>query len=148
MCNTVYYSLMSACSVCQNVSFVSWTTWSANCTNTHTETFPFPIPTYITVPHYAYLDVVTGNTFDVTAAENAGGPESTAPPTATSTTIVTATSTPIAQSSKLNAGAIAGSVVGGVVFLGIVAGLAFMQGRKFRPSHPAFSKYYAYGRDQ
>ena len=56
--------------------------------------------------------------------------------TATLTT-ATATSTPIARSSKLNTGVIAGGIVEGVVFLGIVAGLAFMRHRKSKPSQPA-----------
>jgi len=93
---------------------------------------------------------VAANTFNVTAAESAGGPESTpgSQPTGSSTTAAAIATSPStakakAKSSKSNAGAIAGGIVGGVIFLGIVAGLAFfiMRRRTSRPSQPMPSTY-------
>jgi hypothetical protein len=95
----------------------------------------------------------TENTFNATAAESAGtfvepiclhllisasgGPESVpGAPTATSTSTAQAK----AKSSNSNAGAIAGGVVGGIVFFGIVAGFAFMMMRR-RKSQPTASTF-------
>ena len=54
-----------------------------------------------------------------------GGPESSSVPQATSSTVLipTSNSNSVATSNNLNVGAIAGGVVGGVFFIGIVGGL-------------------------
>jgi hypothetical protein len=144
-----------------------------NCTNVFIETYNETIPSTIVVPHYAYLDVVTGDSFNVTAAESAGGPESSPLPSATSSTSTSATSTPatvtgttfisfggpepspfvtststpitvIATSKKSNLGAIIGGAVGGVAFLGIVVGLiAFIFLRRRRRPAATPSTYYS-----
>lgn len=125
-CSTVYYSLLSACAACQGDSFIKWSTYKTNCTVVYDQVFTNPIPSNVKVPHYAYLDVVSSDTFNITLAENAGGTESTAVPTPTgSNTNSPPSPTTSAQSKKKsNAGAIAGGVIGGIVGLAILAGLA------------------------
>ncbi|KAF8201562.1 hypothetical protein BJ912DRAFT_506116 [Pholiota molesta] len=56
-CNTVTYSLMSACGACQGRTYLSWSVWSANCAMVYTDTYPEPIPSGVSVPGWAYLDV-------------------------------------------------------------------------------------------
>jgi len=141
-CSTVYYSLLSACAYCQNQTYLDWSIYDVNCTVLYNQVFTEPIPSSIVVPHYAYLDVVTGNSFSVVAAENAGGPESSSVPQATTTsskTTVTSTAPAhtTAPSKKLNIGAIVGGVVGGIAGLVAIGGLiAFAVLRCRRPSVP------------
>jgi len=73
----VYYSLLSACANCQNRSWLHWSPdYDANCSTIYDQTFHDTIPLGTKIPHYAYLDVITDNNFNVMAAENADGPES------------------------------------------------------------------------
>ncbi|OAX38931.1 hypothetical protein K503DRAFT_865799 [Rhizopogon vinicolor AM-OR11-026] len=142
-CNTVTYSLVSACGDCQNRTYEAWSSWSFNCSTIYNSTYPMDIPTGTTVPHWAYLDVVTNDTFNPSLALQAGdSPESTATKVqSTGSTIPSTTSlfslTPspnIATSSAAqsttstskssNVGAIAGGVVGGVVGIAAIVGLA------------------------
>jgi len=143
-CNTVYYSLLAACSVCQGRLFLTFSGITSNCTTVYLQQFPKDIPYDTAVPHYAYLDVITNGTFDVTRAQAAGGPESTSPPKATYYPTLTASSTttgPSAHSNSTttakttNVGAIAGGVVGGVAGLAILAVLIFFLLRH-RPAPP------------
>jgi hypothetical protein len=151
-CSTVYYSLLSACAYCQNETYLDWSIYDVNCTVLYSQTFLDPIPSSIVVPHYAYLDVVKGNSFNVSAAMVAGGPESTpvSGPTGPTTPAITSTSTPTsssaaATSQKLNVGAIAGGAVGGVAFVGIIGALIyFATMRRRRPSVPTPSTYTAF----
>lgn len=141
-CSTVYYSLLSACAYCQNQTYLDWSIYDVNCTTLYNEVFIDAIPSSTLIPHYAYLDVVTGNSFSVVAAENAGGPESSSVPQATTTsskTTVTSTAPAhtTAPSKKLNIGAIVGGVVGGIAGLVAIGGLiAFAVLRCRRPSVP------------
>ena len=34
-CNTVRYSMVSACGLCQNATIISWTSWATNCTSVY-----------------------------------------------------------------------------------------------------------------
>jgi hypothetical protein len=77
--------------------------------------------------------VSINNTFQVVVAESAGGPESTAPPSATNTGTTSSTSKS-SHSSKTNAGAIAGGVVGGVVGAALLAALLFFFYTKYNGS--------------
>ncbi|KAF8911957.1 hypothetical protein CPB84DRAFT_1841675 [Gymnopilus junonius] len=140
-CSTVYYSLLSACATCQNADFITWNLYKTNCTVVYDEVFSNPLPPNVPIPHYAYGDVVTPGTFNVTFAETAGGAESTALPSPTgsssgSTPSPTTTSQP---TKKSHAGAIAGGVVGGVVGLALLAGLTFWFLRSRRPPAPALT---------
>jgi len=60
-CNTVVYSLMSACDACQDALWFSWKTWSVNCTAVDPPTtFSNIIPNGTRVPGWAFLDVTKG----------------------------------------------------------------------------------------
>ncbi|KAJ3509632.1 hypothetical protein NLJ89_g5121 [Agrocybe chaxingu] len=143
MCSSVTYSVISACGGCQSRNFANWTTWSQNCPLVSLGSFPRPIPDGTEVPVWALINpVATNNTFDPVAAVQVlnGFPLPTPssvsplpPPVTTSRTSSTdtlgaSTFTPSATSvpqtseggSRSNAGAIAGGVVGGLVFLAIV----------------------------
>ncbi|KAI6109518.1 hypothetical protein EDD16DRAFT_673721 [Pisolithus croceorrhizus] len=139
-CNTVTYSLISACSICQNSTYIAWSSWSYNCSTVYSG-YPENIPTGTAVPQWAYQDVEPTDDFNVTVAQAVGdSPESTATaaqstvtsiPTATSTAAsLTAapssstTSSPQSASKSSNTGAIVGGAVGGVVGLAAIVGLA------------------------
>ncbi|KZP19527.1 hypothetical protein FIBSPDRAFT_932822 [Athelia psychrophila] len=87
-CSTVTYSLMAACTYCQNgVGWISWSEWSGGCTKTTLaiSTYPAPIPNITSFPSWAYLNVTVAGTFDPSQAAAATGVESTAPsPTSSS----------------------------------------------------------------
>jgi len=152
-CSTVYYSLLSACAYCQNQTYLDWSIYDQNCTDVYDQIFIDPIPSTIVVPHYAYLDVVTDNTFNVNAAMNAGGPESSPGPQATSSTTAKATATATATntsvpgtSKKLNIGAIVGGAVGGVAVVVLIVGLIVFLIRRRKqtvttPSTTTFAPY-------
>jgi len=159
-CSTVVYSLVSACATCQNRTIEGWVAWSGNCTSVYISQFPEQIPPATAFPGWAYLDVVTSDTFSKVAAEadisapessgtatkptgtvpsTAGTPTATLPLASTPTTGGDGSSpTPTAVFKKSsNAGAIAGGVVGGLVGLGLIAGLCaffFMRRKKVAPS--------------
>ncbi|KAJ8590350.1 hypothetical protein M405DRAFT_816399 [Rhizopogon salebrosus TDB-379] len=158
-CNTVIYSMFSACATCQNGTFQNWSAWSVNCTQVHYSTFPLNIPSGTVVPHWAYLDVVTSDKFNATAAQLAGDtPESTATQaqstssivsstasvSASLTTIVTGSSTAQTPSSTSTSkgshvGDIAGGSVGGVIGIAIagIAAWLFVRRRRSRRRTPS-----------
>ncbi|KAH7929700.1 hypothetical protein BV22DRAFT_1002169 [Leucogyrophana mollusca] len=165
-CSTITYSMISACSLCQNNTNEIWSTWSFNCSTIYTNcSFPYDIPTGTAVPKWAYLNVLPSDYFNITLAQAAGdSPESTAtrvqstggiPPSssapATSTFHTTGTPSAPAQStssgsSSSHAGPIAGGVVGGVVALAAIgAALAFYFVRR-RRSHVAPSAAFSENR--
>ncbi|KAF8163454.1 hypothetical protein B0H34DRAFT_324144 [Crassisporium funariophilum] len=133
-CSSVTYSMVSACGGCQGRSFSNWTTWSQNCPTNSFMIFPRDIPAVTEAPEWAYLNLtVSNNSFDPLIAQQSlsGSPIPTAPiasstsETSTSTSVLSTTSTSPSSSSsgeksKSNAGAIAGGVVGGLVFLAII----------------------------
>jgi len=154
-CNTVVYSLISACADCQGSFYSTWDDWSMNCTGVYIQTFPEAIPAGTAVPAWAYEDVLIAGTYSPAAAESDSGPESTAPTstrTATSTRTTTTVSTPfpsitigpvtISSSKKVNAGAIAGGVVGGLAGLAIIGGLIAFLVMRNRRSQTAPSAAY------
>ncbi|KAG1746114.1 hypothetical protein EDB19DRAFT_377934 [Suillus lakei] len=160
-CSSVTYSLTSACGVCQGLIPVTWSSWKTYCSTAFTQLYPTTIPTGTAVPNWAYLDVVTGNVFNATAAQlNGDLPESnatvplstTSTPTSTtslstsvhtsstslSTSVsasTTSTGSSTSTSKSSNVGATAGGVVGGIVGVGAIAGLAawfFIRRRRSR----------------
>jgi hypothetical protein len=143
-CNTVVYSLISACADCQGRMYDSWSAWSVNCTNVFHSSFPDAIPSGTAVPAWAYLDVLSSNNYSAAQAmADVDAPESTPPAAATvtspqTTTIFTYTPTasPTAASShSVNVGIIVGGVIGGLVVLGLVGGgIAWLVLRKKRDS--------------
>jgi len=140
-CNTVVYSLVSACADCQGGNWILWSAWSSQCPSVALSTYPKSIPDHTRIPHWAYLDVVTSNNWNESASEIAGDyPEVT--PTAPS--IVQASSTAAPQNSSSsnsnqnnsssNTGKIAGGVVGGVVGAALLAAfiLWYLRRRRLR----------------
>ncbi|KAI0352710.1 hypothetical protein OH77DRAFT_752431 [Trametes cingulata] len=61
VCNTVMYSLVSACSMCADWSQISWTEYS--------QRYPAPVPPGASIPAWAYLGL-TNNQFNVQAAQS------------------------------------------------------------------------------
>ncbi|KAI6128276.1 hypothetical protein EDD17DRAFT_846712 [Pisolithus thermaeus] len=124
-CNTVTYSLLSACAACQNGTYVDWFAWVLNCSTTYVG-YPESIPSGTAIPHWAYQDVTPDGNFNVTLAKAVGDrPETTATNASTTASLTpspssstSSTSSPSTQESN-NTGAIVGGVVGGVV--GLVA---------------------------
>ena len=114
--------------------------------------YPLTIPSGTSVPHWAFLHVVDNGIWDPTAAladakqnlpDVAGGTApTTAAPGAASVSTSTSTSLPGAASPTTksnNAGAIAGGVVGGVVFLALLGlgAFFFLRYRKSRTTAPS-----------
>lgn len=155
-CNSVIYSTTTACGVCQGLTPVTWSSWKANCSTAFTQLYPTTIPTGTAVPNWAYLDVVTSDIFNATAAQldgdlpesNATAPLSISIPTSTTSlstsvpvsTTSTASSTPTSKSSTV--GAIAGGVIGGIAGVGAITGLVAWFFIKRRRSHRALLAIY------
>ncbi|KAF7323141.1 hypothetical protein HMN09_00094400 [Mycena chlorophos] len=157
-CSTVTYSLIAACSGCQDRDYLDWTQWAANCTKVEVAHFLQPVPTAVPVPLWAYLDVtLTNDNFNENVAEAnasavvAASISSTASTTtsslgsSTSSPDITVplpstvtTSAPQAKKKSTNAGAIAGGVVGGlaVVVIGGFLVMVWIQRRKKAPNYP------------
>ncbi|KAF9260357.1 hypothetical protein L218DRAFT_989630 [Marasmius fiardii PR-910] len=78
VCNTVYYTMLSLCGLCQGGDADKFNLWSANCTQTSSSTFPSPLPSGLRVPHYAYLPLDPFNqTVDLRALQADTGAERT-----------------------------------------------------------------------
>ncbi|KAM5532628.1 hypothetical protein V8D89_013672 [Ganoderma adspersum] len=97
-CNTVMYSVVEACQLCQfdvGGGPQAWSAWSRNCTTTTVGSYPMGIQPGTAVPAWAYLDVVKADRFNETAARlvaAANAPESTAVSSSSSaSTTITAT---------------------------------------------------------
>ncbi|KAF6764301.1 hypothetical protein DFP72DRAFT_419832 [Ephemerocybe angulata] len=111
LCNSVYYSLMCACSVCQGGNYMRWLPYIENCTSVDTGGFPQPLPQGYSVPHWAYGDVVANNGWTMAEAQLDAGAEQSAVPIATK---------------KRDTGAIIGGAVGGVVALALIGAFVFV----------------------
>jgi hypothetical protein len=100
--------------------------FTQNCSSVWLTNYPTTIPASTKIPHWAYLDVSISGTFDPDAAFNvSNAPESSRPPTPSSTGFSATSSTSTSNSPSSHpshAGAIAGAVVGGIVGLALVAG--------------------------
>ncbi|VDC06652.1 unnamed protein product [Peniophora sp. CBMAI 1063] len=117
-CNTVAYSLISACTACQNSTWSTWFEWSYNCSAVWVDgEYPETIPNNTRVPSWAYLPVSGSNLWSNTSAYNVSlngsTPESTAvarpttsivilPPASTVTITPTASPTTSASGSAAN----------------------------------------------
>lgn len=144
-CSSVGYSIMAACSFCQNQSFPKWTSYRENCTDQQV-IFGWRegIPAGTAIPAWAYddprivdgWDAVVANqkalsgTPDVTAgssssssstASTASQPILTSPAPSTSTVPTGEDDDESGSSSRSPVGAIVGGVVGGLAALGLGA---------------------------
>ncbi|KAI0293298.1 hypothetical protein B0F90DRAFT_1407680 [Multifurca ochricompacta] len=153
-CNTIAYSLISACGACQGMSWRSWPLFSFNCTKVlPPSTLSNPIPPQTRVPQWALLDVTIEHTWNATKSFLVGdspeiGPGVLLGPSGTSTLPTpepssvftpifpfTPTPVPISSGSKSNAGAIAGGVAGGLSALAISV-LLILWRRRQNPQTP------------
>ncbi|KAI0694605.1 hypothetical protein BC835DRAFT_1415223 [Cytidiella melzeri] len=132
-CSTVVYSLLAGCGLCQGQGYTSWTLWKENCLVVEVAQFPESIPSVVTVPQWAYIDVTNfANNFSVSAAQQLAeenkpdvGVTSTSTPSGTSPVSAPASSetsiSPVSDKKKTsNTGAIVGGVVGGVGGLALI----------------------------
>ncbi|KIJ16760.1 hypothetical protein PAXINDRAFT_168244 [Paxillus involutus ATCC 200175] len=159
-CSTVTYATISACALCQNQTYTSWSSWDFNCTTVYPLVFPVDIPSGTAIPAWAYQNVVTSDLFNATLAETTGdNPESTATHVQSTGSAVTSTSavsasltgspsviatpTSTSSSSKSNTGAIAGGVVGGVIALAAIVGVISYLALKKKRSRVAPSAQFA-----
>ncbi|KAH9171573.1 hypothetical protein EDB89DRAFT_1090712 [Lactarius sanguifluus] len=140
-CNTVVYSLVSACGACQGSSeWIQWSQWYINCTTVSTDgTYPKSIPAGTRIPYWAYLAVSAADTWNATAAQSAGDtPEGTATAVSSPTSVPSASTSSSSSSStssnksSSSTGAIAGGVVGGVVGATVLIGLIIWYTRRRR----------------
>ncbi|KAJ7046996.1 hypothetical protein C8F04DRAFT_1062418 [Mycena alexandri] len=151
-CNTVVYSLLAECGLCQSRTITMWSLWETNCASVSINSFPLPLPAGLHVPGWAYLDVKTADMFNETLAlANANVTESTAIPLPSKTSSVPKSTSSASVSSaaaqpslasdtsdspspvnqKRN-NAIGGGIVGGVAALGLVCSLVFWIYRRRR----------------
>lgn len=145
-CNTVIYSLYSACEACQTRTVIQWGQWEAYCKVVYVSEYPFNIRGDTAVPRWAFINVTEQGIFNVTSAENVGrDPEATGTTPATLSLISTSSTKKVpflassyssspstsgndingATSTQKNVAAIIGGVVGGVAGLVIIALLLF-----------------------
>lgn len=163
-CNTVTYSLLSACVACQGEEWISWPLYMNNCTKVlPSSSFPNPVPYGTRVPYWALIDVTVKGNWDALKAYTIGGtPEAgpgtllghpirfinvteELPPGATPkwtdsgvppTVSPTCTST---QERGLKACAIAGVYVGRVAAFSIIcAAIFYLRWRRPRAQSPTF----------
>ncbi|PFH48458.1 hypothetical protein AMATHDRAFT_49480 [Amanita thiersii Skay4041] len=149
-CNTVMFSLLSACAICQGNGGTgdNLRHYTKYCTNVLSGTYPKDYNT-TAIPHWTFQNVGKNGMFDVVKAERdhermtgwvsiSEGPEATFRPIVTSTTsivdtrtttILTTSFTTVAPTevaiekiSKPNTGAIVGGVIGGVAGLALISG--------------------------
>ncbi|KAH7907959.1 hypothetical protein BJ138DRAFT_1116252 [Hygrophoropsis aurantiaca] len=104
-CNTVIYSLASACGLCQNGTFLYWSEWTDNCyaNDTVYQEWPASIPSDTTIPPWAYMPLVNGFWDGPQAEANASAvaqsSTSASSSTATSSTTSSAVTTSTAPAS-------------------------------------------------
>ncbi|KAF8339239.1 hypothetical protein F5887DRAFT_475680 [Amanita rubescens] len=146
-CNTVWYSLLSACAICQNGSWITWQSYSQYCNQTYLMQYPGHIPSNTSVPSWAYMNLTkTGDDFDPVAASNlAVGSSSTASASftsitstlaSTSTSALSESNSPSVRLSKAKAGAIAGGAIGCAIGGALILVLLFWLYKKCRTSPP------------
>jgi len=154
-CNTVVYSLLAECGLCQERTISMWSLWETNCATVSISSFPKPLPAGLHVPGWAYQDVETSDMFNETLAfadanvtESTAIPQPTIPqPTPTSSTSVPTSSTssaPAVQTTvasdtsvsppvnQQRSNAIGGGIVGGLAALLLISGLLFWVYRRRR----------------
>jgi hypothetical protein len=136
-CNTVTYSLMSACGACQGRFWISWSDYSSNCAKTlPPSSFPNPIPSGTRVPQWALIDITSENLWDLDKAIAVGDSPEQTPGTRLGT-----------QKSSSNTGIIVGSAVGGVAVISFVIAIVFFLRRRRREA-PALVASRAAGESQ
>jgi len=73
LCNTVAYSLLSACEGCQGGVWDTYLTYSSNCTTLlGAGNFPNPVPSGTSVPYWAFIGITSADNWSPTKAIAAG----------------------------------------------------------------------------
>lgn len=168
ICSSVTYSMVAACSYCQNGLYRNWagdSSWSQNCSSQDLSVgkYPLTIVQNFSVPIWAYLNISATNTWDLNAAHQLAGsaPDITglnaptfssaaAVPTGLSLpgpelpTFTPAQTTPVQQ--KSDVGPIVGGILGGLLGLlaCIVGAILFLRYRshdKSKTAPPMAAKY-------
>ncbi|KAI0297402.1 hypothetical protein BC826DRAFT_165512 [Russula brevipes] len=152
-CNTVAYSLLSACAACQGELWPFWSDFSTNCSRVlPASSFPHPVPSGTRVPHWALIDVTVENSWSSSESLSTGGTPELSPGAAIGNSGISSSTTPgtalptsfsppssfTSSKSRLNIGAIVGGAVAGVAVIAIAA-LAFFYLRQRRGSPQAAS---------
>ncbi|KAF8463025.1 hypothetical protein DFH94DRAFT_481949 [Russula ochroleuca] len=136
-CNTVAYSLLSACEGCQGGDWITWSEYSLNCTKTLPPSqFPNPVPTGTRVPFWALVDPTVqsnNNTWNLSISHTFRDSAELGPGM-----IIRASSASVSGSKT---GLIAGGIVGGITAVSLVAALFFYRRRRrsqaSSAAHPA-----------
>ncbi|KAJ7444911.1 hypothetical protein FB451DRAFT_1293817 [Mycena latifolia] len=68
-CSSIFYSLLSACSICQSRQYLSWSNYSRNCSAIYSGVFIGEIPAGTAVETWAYQNVTEYDGFNASAAE-------------------------------------------------------------------------------
>lgn len=122
-CNSVLYSVISACAGCQKGTWLTYDQWTANCSKPPAmSTFPQSITNETRVPAWAFLNVTPSEPWDnITACNFGGSPESVG-------TFRPSFAPRFSSGSALSAGVIAGVVAGSTVagFAAIAAGVWYL----------------------
>ncbi|KAJ6623492.1 hypothetical protein B0H10DRAFT_2010041 [Mycena sp. CBHHK59/15] len=84
-CSSVFYSLLSACAVCQSRAFLNWSAYNFNCTAVFLSIFVGEIPATTNVAAWAYQNVTSYGEFNVSIAEKAAASGLTQSSVSTST---------------------------------------------------------------
>ncbi|KAH9161228.1 hypothetical protein EDB89DRAFT_754399 [Lactarius sanguifluus] len=72
-CNSVAFSLISACSECQGAQSLLWSEYYQNCTRIlEPSTFPNPVPAGTRVPQWALVDITLANFWSASTAQLVG----------------------------------------------------------------------------
>ncbi|KAF8465588.1 hypothetical protein DFH94DRAFT_848610 [Russula ochroleuca] len=145
-CNTVAYSLFSACGACQGQEWITCGHYLVamarvtNCTKTlPPSSFPNPVPSGIWVPRWALLDVTIENDWNANESYAVGdspeaGPGSILGPSGVSSTPTPSSSANSSGGSSSTGGNIAGGVTGAIVVLIITpAAITLYLRRRLRP---------------
>ncbi|KAF9234485.1 hypothetical protein BU15DRAFT_52578 [Melanogaster broomeanus] len=130
-CNTVVYSLVSACGACQGANHLSWQGWIINCNVTADRQVVFPgaTPMGTAIPPWAKMTVKCEWRLHIMLHKSyliifysKAVPGTRLQPVSTLVTSPSSTTTSKSSHSGINVGAIAGGVVGGVIGLLAMAG--------------------------
>jgi len=140
-CNSVFYSLLSACAFCQDAEISTWSTFSNNCSTISPDgQYTRKVPNGTSIPKWAFQQVRASNKFNITLAQSGitAPPNQTSLPSSSSATPASPTvqqtspTPPPPPHSKNHAGAIAGGVIGTLCGLAIICGILFFVFRRRR----------------
>ncbi|RDX53007.1 hypothetical protein OH76DRAFT_62051 [Lentinus brumalis] len=125
-CNTVIYTALMACQLCQTNTLqkiLAWTDYTTHCVNKTILSYPRPVPSGTAIPAWMYQNVTKTNRFNVyeaIAASEQGLPDTTGTNTPPIPTVPPASASPLQD-----VGVIVGAAVGGVLGLALLGVLLY-----------------------